>query len=58
MRDIGLGIGCLLFFAGAAAMDSKSLVAPVAMILVGGVLMLVSVYMMNGPQDRHPASHR
>ena len=55
MRNIGLGIGSLLFFAGASAMDSKSLAIPIAMILIGGILMLINVYMINGPQDCHLA---
>lgn len=55
MRNLGLGTGCLLFFAGASAMDSKSLVIPISMILIGGALMLINVYMINGPQDCHLA---
>jgi len=57
MRTISLAVGCMLFFAGASAMDSRNLLVPVVMILIGGLVMLLSVYMINGPQDRHPESH-
>lgn len=48
MRNIITGIGTVIFLLGMMAGESKNLLYPLAMILIGGAIVLIS--MEKGPQ--------
>jgi len=48
MRKIITAIGMMTFLLGASAMDSKSLLIPIVMVIGGGLITLISIE--KGPQ--------